>query len=110
MERPLVRFRLRVTLGGFGRDEAAAERLLDAFAEAYPEAGPVISQDTEADTLAVVFSIEATNMDDAWDRGRPIFLRGARASGLEAPDAIEVNVSRIPASHRADEERELQPA
>lgn len=101
--------RLRITLNGYGRDEAAAERFLDAFVETHAEVAPVVSQNTEADTLTVVFSMEATDLDDALDRGRPIFLAGATASGLDAPDAIEINVSQIPSSQGSDEERELQP-
>jgi hypothetical protein len=105
-----VRFRLRVTLNGCGEDEAAAEQLLEAFATNHAEAGPIVSQDTSANTLTVVFSIEAADLDDAWERGRPIFVAGATASGLEAPDAIEINVSQIPASEHASEKAELQLA
>jgi len=105
-----VRFRLRVTLDGYGEDEPAAEQLLDAFAASHAEAGPIVSQDTSANTLTVVFSIEAADLDDAWERGRPIFVSGAASSGLDVPDAIEVNVSQIPASGHAGEKPEFQLA
>lgn len=111
MERALTRYRFRITLSGYGGDEERAERLLDGFAETHPEVGPVVSQDSDADTLTVVFSLEAGDPNEAFDLGRPIFLEGAAASELEPVDLIEINISLISSeAKKTGSDRELQPA
>jgi hypothetical protein len=107
-----VRYRVRITLAGYGEDEAAAERFLGGFVSTHPEVSPVVSQNTVANTMAVVYSLEADDPNDAAVRGRPIFVDGAEASGLDPVDLLELNVSLVgfeTESAEADE-RELQPA
>lgn len=111
MERALTRYRFRITLAGYGNDERSAESLLDGFADTHPEVGPVVSQDVDADTLTIVFSLEAGDPNVALDLGRPIFLEGVAASQLEPVELIEINVSLIsPGAEKAGSDRELQPA
>ena len=102
---PLVLFRFRVTIDGYGRDEDAAEHFLEAFVAVHREVGPVVAQNTESNTLSVVYSLEAADLDEAVDAARPIFLEAAGASGLEPAPVIEwtAQLVRTP-------ERDLQPA
>ena len=88
-------YRLRMTLPDYGRDEDYAERFLEAFVSAHPETGPIVSQNTAEDTLTVVIAVEATDPDDAWRRGRDIFIGGGAATGLRPPEAIEFSLSRV---------------
>lgn len=103
MEGALTRYRLRITLAGYGKDEDSAEAFLEGFATTHSEVGAAVSQDTSADTLTVAFSLEASDPNDAVERARPIFMEGATASGLKPVEVIELNASLA-------ETRELQPA
>lgn len=110
MERWGVTYRLRMTLAGYGRDEDYAERFLEAFVATHPEAGPVVSQNTARDTLSVVIAVEAADPDEAWERGRRVFVEGGEASGLEPPEGVEFSVTKVAEDETADfEDRELEP-
>lgn len=75
-------WRITVSLSGYGRDEEAADALLDAFLEHHAAAGPVVSQNANSDETAVVYSVMAANARHALDLADTIFLDGASRSGL----------------------------
>jgi len=89
--------RVGVTIAGYGEDDAAAERMLEAFVVAHPELGPVVSQDTVADTLTVVFALDAGDANEAYDEAKGVFLDGARASRLPPKKVVAVNVTLVEA-------------
>ncbi len=101
--------RVGVTIAGYGGDEDAAERMLEAFVVAHPEVGPVVSQDTVADTLTVVFALDAEDANEAYDEAKGVFLEGARASKLPPKKVVAVNVALVEASDE-DPARELELA
>ena len=91
----MTTYRLRITLDSYGDCEEYAEQFLEGFAASHPEVGPVVSQNVLEGTLTVVFSLEATDDEDAVGKARPIFLEGAKASGLTPRPIAELNVSRV---------------
>ncbi len=106
-----MEYRLTITIPQHGSAEENADRLLDGFLDTHPEVGPVVGQDLEAATLAVVFSLEAENVYDAFERARVIFADGATASGLSKPDGpIGASVEEVEDedfAKNADRELEL---
>ena len=110
-----MEYRLEITMTEFGRDEETAERFLDGFLQTHPEVGAVVSQNLRTGHLTLVFSLEAADPQDAWERGRPIFGAGAAASGLSADDTqvISLHVDPVDAGELVDspsEAHELLPA
>jgi hypothetical protein len=96
----MTTYRLRITLDSYGDSEEYAERLLEGFAASHPEVGPIVSQNALENTLTVVFSLEAADDEDALGKARPIFLEGAKASGLRPRPIAELTVSRISAPRK----------
>ncbi len=107
-----MEYRLTITIPQHGWAEEHADRLLDGFLATHPEAGPVVGQDLEAATLTVVFSLEAENVYEAFERGREVFADGATASGLSSPDGpVSASVEEVGDEEVArTSERELEPA
>lgn len=96
--------RVTFTLGGWGTDDEAAGALLAALVDACPEAGPVITQDAERDTLSVTMAFEARDSQHAVDLALVALGAGGNASGLPGPELIGYEVDRVaaeasPASH-----------
>jgi hypothetical protein len=108
----IVVYRFRMTLSEYGSDESYGERVLEAFVATHPEVGAVVSQSTKANTLTVVFSVEAETADAAIQHGREVFAAGGAASGLPMTELLEANVILVASGDNSerDEERELQPA
>lgn len=103
--------RIQVTISEHGHDPNNGVTWLDAFMETHPEVGPSVSQNTVTGTLSVTFSLEAPDANEAFDLARPIFMEGARASGLEPTQIVNVEVSLVPTEEYEDtEEREPVPA
>ena len=103
-------YRVRVTMGGLGSDEDAADALLDGMLKTCPELGPVISQDAEADTIAVTVAVNASTDAHAVDLAIVALLQGGTESGLPQPESGGIEVWRIVDKDPATEEREALPA
>ena len=102
-------FRLRLSISDLGRDPENGERLLEAFVKTHPEAGPVVSQNTQTGRLDVTIGVEGRDITDALAKGVPILVDGLAASKLPPSDVLDLSASLIPADE-LDEARELQPA
>lgn len=104
-------YRLRMTLDSYSDSEDYAEQFLEGFVATYPEAGPVVSQNLIEGTMTVVFSVEAKDHEEAWERGRPIFAAGGAASGLKPAQIVEMTISRIVPqdTNLGADDRALQP-
>jgi hypothetical protein len=87
--------RVRITLSEYGRDEEVAERVLDAFVAAHPEVGPVVSQDTQANTLTIVIAVDAPNAYDAWERACEICPPTWDAIGLPLTEIVAIDVKQV---------------
>jgi hypothetical protein len=106
-----MEYRIRVTLAEHGQPGIAednGERLLDAFEKVHPEVGPSVSADFRQGTLSVLFSLDAEDANKAFERGRPIFAAGLRASRLRATPVTRIEIEAVPANEF--KESELQPA
>jgi hypothetical protein len=102
-------FRLRLSISDLGRDPENGERLLEAFMETHPEAGPVVSQNVRTGRVVVTIAVEGTDITEALAKGVPIFVDGLGASKLPPSDLVDINASLIPADE-LDETKALQPA
>ena len=106
-----VEYRIWVTLAEHGRSGIAednAERLLDAFEKVHPEVGPSVGANPSQGTLSVLFSLDATDANEAFERGRPIFAAGLRASGLRPTPVTRIEIEAVPAGE-LEEQPDLQP-
>ena len=102
-------FRLQLSISDLGRDPENGERLLEAFMEVHPEAGPVVSQNARTSRLVVTIAVDGTDITEALSDGLPIFLDGLSASKLSPRDVLDISASLISADE-LDEARELQLA
>ena len=103
-----MEYRIWVTLSEHGRPGVAednAERLLAAFEKVDPEVGASVSADFGQRTLSVLFSLDAADANQAFERGRPIFAAGLQGSGLRATPVTRIEIEAVLA-----EQPELQPA
>lgn len=98
-----MEYRLTITIPAHGMLEENAELLLDAFLRVHPEVGPVVSGNLMDSTLSVTFSLEASDLDTAFQRGQAILAEGVSASRLT------VRAGAVKASVEALEESELEP-
>jgi hypothetical protein len=105
-------YRITITMSGYGRDEDAADALLGGFLEKHPEAGPVVSQDRDADTIAVTFSLQASSQDHALRLGQVVWGDGGAASGLAPPSVVRVEIEPVQESsgEHSDRSGERIPA
>lgn len=88
-----MEYRLIIQLPRRGDNEA--EDLLQALVATHPEVGPVLGEDLEAHTLDVVFSLDASDVDDAWEHGRIILADAASSSGLEPRAPVAVHCEQV---------------
>lgn len=104
-------YRLRMTLDGYSDREDYAEQFLEGFMATHPETGPVVSQNLLEGTMTVVFSVEAKDHEEAWEKANPIFVEGGTASGLSPTQIVELTMSRVvPRDAERASNRKLQPA
>jgi len=101
--------RITVTMSELGLDEVNAERLLEAFVRCDPNIGAVMSQNLREGTLAVTFSVDAADAQDAIDVARNIFFDGFKASGLEPTRIVGLEATAVSASAGVPDPA-LQPA
>ena len=91
-------YRITLTMAALGRPEVAednAEALLSAFETTHPEAGPAVGADLVRGTLEVTYSVHAEDANAAFDAGRPIFVDGARRSGLPVSEIIHLDIDAV---------------
>jgi hypothetical protein len=99
-------YRLHITMAGYGSDEEAADAFLGGFEQAHPEAGAVISQNSEEDTITATFSLNATNDQHALDLGIMFWAESGTASGLEPYDVVRTEIELVrPEKEEVAEER-----
>lgn len=102
--------RITITMAGYGADEEAGEAFLEGFLKAHPETGPVVSQNAEADTISVTFSLQASGQDHALKLGNVVWVEGGAASGLEPTHIVRAEIEPADDCEDAREESALQPA
>lgn len=104
--------RITITLAELGWSAEDIEAVLDGFLATHPEAGPVVSANTESGELSVTWSLEADSLEDAHDRSTPVFVEGMEASGVrEAPPVrIEIELVEVEEPVEGEASPELQPA
>jgi hypothetical protein len=90
-------FRLRLSSSDLGRDPENGERLLEAFVNTHPEAGPVVSQNVQTGRLVATIAVEGTDITKALVKGVSIFVDGLGASKLPPSDALDISASPIAA-------------
>jgi hypothetical protein len=105
-----VEYELTVTVSRHGHDLENGKRFARGFAEAHPEVGAIVEQDTETGLISVTYWFEADDFAEAADRGALIFNEGASASGLEASEFVTAQLSAVDADRETEPKRELQPA
>jgi hypothetical protein len=98
-----MEYRLTTIISEHGRDPANAERVLESFAAAAPETGPVVEVNTTSGTLAITISVEVDDFDAA-DLAR-IVIEGLNRSGLPATAILDVELVDVAAG--AELQREL---
>jgi len=90
-----MEFDLTIGISGHGRRadaEANSVCLLETFEAVCPGADPVVDADLMAEILSVTLSVEAENAELAIEAGRPVFARGAEASGLKPIEVVRIEV------------------
>jgi hypothetical protein len=90
-------FRLRLSISDLWRDPENGERLLEAFVNTHPEAGPVVSQNMQTGRLVATIAVEGTDIIEALVKGVPIFVDGLGASKLPPSDVLDISASPIAA-------------
>jgi hypothetical protein len=96
---------ITVAIYDLGRPDVAgdnAERLLEAFSDVHPKAGPAVGANLELGQLEVTFSIDAEDHNRAFDAGWAMFHEGTREAGLEVDKVARIEVAVL--------EPELEPA
>jgi hypothetical protein len=91
----LKNFRLTVTIAEHGFSEESADRCFDAFDALYPEAGPVVSQNTKDGTLTVTIAVEATDPWAATNLGSEILAAGFDKAQLALTPVLDVCVTAV---------------
>jgi hypothetical protein len=88
--------RLTITITEYGADVDAADRVLDAFNDQHPEVGVAVAQETGSGHLLITFSLDADDVNDAYERGRPVFVESMKATGLEPTQFVDLHVETVP--------------
>jgi hypothetical protein len=88
-------YRVTITMSGHGSDEQAAEDFLEGYLQTHPDAGPVVSQDSEEDTISVTLSVRASSQQRALDLAVDIWVDGGEKSGVPPGEAVRAEVERI---------------
>jgi len=88
-------YRITVTMAGYGSDPDDGEAFLEGFLDKCPEIGPVITQDLDGDTIAVTFSVHATNSNHANQLADVAWSTGGPASGLPFTEIVRVETERV---------------
>lgn len=88
-------YRITITMNGYGSDEQAAESFLEGYLVSHPDAGPVVSQNTRDDTIAVTMAFCASSQQQALELGLAIWADGGKASGLSLGEIVRTEVERV---------------
>ena len=88
-------YRITITMAGYGRDEDAAEAFLEGFLAKHPEAGPAVSQNKEADTISVTFSLHAGSQGRALELGQVVWAEAGAASGLRPTHVVRAEIEPV---------------
>jgi hypothetical protein len=110
-----MEYRITITMGELGKPEVAeknVERIFEAFYRTHPEVEAVVGTNGRAGTIDITFSLVARSLQDAFDRGAPIFADGMEAAEVDLPASTEhdrIEVEAVPAEE-PQQEHELQPA
>ena len=104
-----MEYRVTITISDYGSDPANGERFLAGFMETNPEAGPVVSQNTDTGTLSVTFCFEADDLAGVADRASTIFAEGANATGLPPTPLVRAEVDSVPDEDFDESSPETEP-
>lgn len=102
-------YRLTLTVSEHGHSPENGEILLHAYSTTHPEAGPVVSQNTETGSLSVTIAVQAADASEAVKEAMPIFVEGLAKSGLSPANTLEISAGPI-TSEEQEDVRELEIA
>lgn len=88
-------YRVTITMAGYGDDDDAAGAFLDGWLATHPEVGPVISQNSEEDSISSTISLQTSGEDRAVTLASSAWIEAGVESGLEPGDILRVEVERI---------------
>jgi len=88
-------YRVTITMNGYGSDQQAAEDFLEGYLAAHPDACPVVSQNSEEDTLSVTLSVKASSQQKALDLAADIWVDGGERSGVPPGEEVRAEVERV---------------
>lgn len=105
-------YRITITMTGHGSDHEAGEAFLSGFLAKHPEVGPVVAQNSEADTIAVTFSLAASDEQHALSLAEVVFSTGGIASGVPAGEIVRLELEPVDGEDEPSvtEEQEALPA
>lgn len=88
-------YRVTLTMSGYGSDDQAAEDFLEGCLQTHPDAGPIVSQNSEEDTISVTLSVQASSQQKALELAVEMFINGGEKSGVPPGEAVKAEVERI---------------
>lgn len=88
-------YRVTITMSGHGSDEQAAENYLEGYLQTHPDAGPVVSQNSEEDTISVTLSVQASSQQRALDLAVDIWVAGGEKSGISPGEPVRAEVELV---------------
>lgn len=105
----LVEYDIQVTFrsDSDSRRDEAVERLFEAFHSTHPDVDAITGVRPDG-LVELSLSVEAESPNEAYERWRPIFLDGMKASGYEPEqlEPIDMSITRVTSN---DHEREAVP-
>lgn len=108
----LVEYEIEITLraDSEARRDEAVERLFEAFHATHPDVDAIVGVRPDG-LVELSFSVEAGSPNEAYERGRPVFLDGMQESGYRAEhlEPIDISITRVESDDRIHEAA-LQPA
>jgi hypothetical protein len=90
-----MEYQVTITVSEHGYDPAAADRLLDTFLTADADAGPAVSQDVDAGTLTVAFSVHGDEALVIPTKAVQMFADMSRAAGLPLTEVLGVHIDAV---------------
>ncbi len=88
-------YRVTITMSGHGSDPQAAEDFLEGYLQTHPDAGPVVSQNSQEDTISVTLSVQAGSQQKALDLAVDIWVAGGERSGVAPGEAVRAEVELV---------------
>ena len=105
-----MEFRMSVVIAEHGFSDDAAEACLDALLMLYPDAGPVVSQNTATGHLTITVGLDATDPWAASNLGAEILTNSLTRAALRSTTVLDVSVTAVDHEDSAEHVGRLVPA